>query len=83
MPVNGYYEMSSTMHNGHSTWESTSNEMVLFKGTSGAWYFDRTIKRNTGNYDSDDCPGKTELALHTFPVRIASQGGLFMSFRQL
>ena len=50
MPVNGTYYMSSTIHNGHSIWESTVNDMVLFKGTSGAWQFDRTIESDTENH---------------------------------
>ena len=77
MSVSGLYEMSSTIHNGHSTWESTLNDMVLFKGTSGAWQFDRTIESETVNADNGDCPSSALLGLHTFPVQIASQDGLF------
>ena len=79
MPVSGFYEMSATMHNDHPTWESTLNEMVLFKGTSGAWQFDRTIESDTENDHHGDCPSSALLGLHTFPVQIASQNGLFMS----
>ena len=63
------------MHNGHSTWESTLNDMVLFKGTSGAWQFDRTIESETVNADNGDCPSSAQLAF--IPVQIASQDGLF------
>ena len=79
MPVAGIYEMSSTMHNGHSTWESALNDIVLFKGTSGAWQFDQTIESDTENAVNGDCPSSALLGLHTFPVQIASQDGLFMS----
>ena len=79
MPVAGIYEMSSTMHNGHSTWKSTSSDIVLFKGTCGAWQFDQTIESDTENADNGDCPSSALLGLHTFPVRIAPQDGLFMS----
>ena len=73
MHVAGIYEMSTTMHNGHSTWESTLNDMVLFKGTSGSWHFDRTIESYTENDDIGNCPDSAELDL--FPVQIASQDG--------
>ena len=81
MPVSGYYEMSSTMHNGHSTWKSTSNDIVLFKGTSGAWQFDRAIESDTENADNVDCPSSARLGLlvYTFPVQIAPQDGLVRS----
>ena len=62
MPVAGIYEMSSTMHNGHSTWESTLNDMVLFKGTSGAWQLDRTIESETEYADDGDCPSSAQWA---------------------
>ena len=73
--------MSSTMHNSHSTWESTSNDIVLFKGTSGAWQFDQTIESDTENADNGDCPSSARLGLlvYTFPVQIAPQDGSFMS----
>ena len=85
MPVGGVYEMSSTVHNGHSTWESTLNGMVLFKGTSGAWQFDRTIESDTENDDNGDCPSSAKLGLHTrtFSVQIAPQDGLFMTRRDV
>ena len=73
MPVGGLYEMSSTMYNGHSTWESTLNDMMLFKGTSGSWQFDRTIESDTENDDIGNCPDSAEMAL--FPVQIESQDG--------
>ena len=63
------------MHNGYSTWESTLNDFVLFKGTSGAWQFDRTIESETVNADNGDCPSSAQLAF--IPVQIASQDGLF------
>ena len=68
--------MSTTMHNGHSTWESTVNDMVLFKGTSGSWQFDRTIESDIENDNIGDCPGSAQMGLHTFPVQIASQDGM-------
>ena len=85
MPVAGIYEMSSTMHNGHSTWESTSNDMVLFKATSGAWQFDRTVEGGTEVADSADCPSSAQWAslLRTFPVQIAPQTGMIISSRYL
>ena len=81
MPVAGIYEMSSTMHNGHSTWKSTLSDIALFKGTSGAWQFDHTIQSDTENADNGDCPSSAEWAsqVRTFPVQIASQDGLFIS----
>ena len=79
MPVAGIYEISSTMHNGHSTWKSALNDIVLFKGTSGAWQFDQTIESDIENDENGDCPSSALLGLHTFPVQIASQDGLFMS----
>ena len=79
MPVAGIYEMSSTMHNGHSTWKSTSSDIVLFKGIYGTWQFDQTIESDTENAVNGDCPSSALLGLHTFPVQIASQDGLFMS----
>ena len=77
MPVAGIYEISSTMHNGHSTWESLSNDMVLFKGTNGAWQFDLTVESDTENDDNGDCPSSAQLAL--FPVQIAAQDGMIIS----
>ena len=81
MPVSGLYEMSSTMHNGHSTWESTLNDLLLFKAASGAWQFDRTIESDTEYADNGDCPSSAQLAsqICTFPVQIAAQDGLSMS----
>ena len=67
--------MSTTMHNGHSTWESTVNDMVLFKGTSEFWQFDRTIESDTENNDIGNCPDSAQMGLHTFPVQIESQDG--------
>ena len=81
MPVSGLFEMSSTMHNGHSTWESTSNALVLFKGTSGAWQVDQTIESETVNADNGDCPSSAQWAQIRTPVQIASQDGSFMSKR--
>ena len=77
MPVSGYYEMSSTMHNGHSTWESMLNDLVLFKAASGAWQLDRTVESESENADDGDCPSSAQLAsrICTFPVKIASQDG--------
>ena len=75
--------MSSTVHNGHSTWESTSNDLVLFKETSGAWRFDRRVESNADNHDNGDCPTSAQLGLYTFPVQIESQNGLFMPIRYL
>ena len=79
MSVAGIYEMSLTMHNGHSTWESTLNDMVLFKAANGAWQFDQTVESDTENDDNGDCPSSAQLAL--FPVQIASQDGMIMSSR--
>ena len=81
MPVAGIYERSSTMHNGHSAWKSTSSDIVLFKGTSDAWQFDQTIESDTENADNGDCPSSAQLAL--FPVQIESQDGLFSLSRYL
>ena len=83
MPVSGLFEMSSTVHNGHSTWESTLNDMVLFKGTSGAWQFDRTIESDTVNAYNGDCPSSAQWAQIRTPVQIASQDGLISSSRYL
>ena len=73
------------MHNDHPTWESTSNDILLFKGTSGAWQFDQTIESDTESADNGDCPSSAQWASHirvsTFPVQIASQDGSFMSKR--
>jgi len=79
MPVAGFYERSSTMHNGHSTWKSTSNDtsLMLFKAASGAWQIDQTIESDTENDHHGDCPSSAQLGL--FPVQIASQDGLFIS----
>ena len=79
MPVAGIYERSLTMHNDHPTWESTSNDILLFKGTSGAWQFDQTIESDTENADNGDCPNSAQLGL--FSVQIASQDGLFRTSR--
>ena len=79
MPVSGLYEMSATMYNAHSTWESTSNEIVLFKSTSGAWQLDRTVENDIVHDDYGDCPSSTKRAL--IPLRIESQDGLIMSSR--
>ena len=76
-PVSGLFEMSSTMHNGHSTWESTSNALVLFKGTSGAWQVDQTTESESEDDENGDCPSSAQLML--FSVQIASQDGLFRS----
>ena len=71
------------MHNGHATWESILNDLVLFKAASGAWQFDRTVESDTENDENGDCPSSAQWASHirvsTFPVQIASQDGLFMS----
>ena len=83
MPVSGVYEMSSTMHNGHSTWESTSNDLVLFKETSGAWQIDRTIESEIEIADDGDCPSSAQWARIRTPVQIASQDGLISSSRYL
>ena len=69
------------MHNGHSTWESTLNDMVLFKAANGAWQFDQTVESETENDDNGDCPTSAQWASHTFPVQIASQDGMIMSSR--
>ena len=79
MRVAGIYEMSSTMHNGHSTWKSALNDIVLFKGTSGAWQFDQTIESDIENDENGDCPSSAQLGL--FSVQIASQDGLFRTSR--
>ena len=67
------------MHNDHSTWESTSNDMVLFKAANGAWQFDQTVESGTENDDNGDCPSSAQLAL--FPVQITAQDGMIMSSR--
>ena len=79
MPVAGIYEMSATMHNGHSTWKSTSNEVVLLKSTSGAWQLDRTVENDIVHDYYGDCQSSTKRAL--IPLRIESQDGLIMSSR--
>ena len=79
MPVAGFYEKSMTMHNGHSTWESTLDNMVMFKGTCGVWQFGQTAEDKTENDDTDDCPSGTQWALSTFSIQINSQDGMFLS----
>ena len=61
------------MHNGHLTWESTSNDFVLFKATNGAWQLDRTVEIDIKNEVDTDCPSSAQSAL--VPVRISSQDG--------
>lgn len=83
--------MSTTMHNGFSTWTSTSNDIVLFKGASGQWQFDHKIEvlpyflEVTGSVNKVDCPSARQWAalLYTFPIQIESLDGLFMSFGHL
>ena len=83
MEIGGIYEMSSTMHNNHSTWESTSNDMKLFKGSFGVWQIDQTIQNDIFNDDNGDCPSSAQWAsqIRTFPVQINAQDRLFMARR--